>query len=485
MNLKASKKLYMNSPEGPLWKEVIKSEIDSILQNHTWELLDLPPGSKPPEYKWIFKKKMKACGTIGKYKARLVIKGYKQKEGLDYFDTYSPVTRINSIRMVLAIAALQNLEIHQMDVKTAFLNGDLDEKIYMDQPDGFIAPEQEKKVCRLVKSLYGLKQAPKQWHQKFDSVMLANDFKINECDKYVCVKDTENGYIILCLYIDDMLTIGSDDKMVKSTKAMLSTRFDMKYMGLADVILGVKILRTSYGLVLSQSHYVDKILNKFSKDDFGVARTPLDVNLYMSKNKGEGVSQLEYSKVIGSLMYLMSCIRPNIAYTVSKLSRYTSNPNDGHWKGIIRVLRYLRYTHDYGLHYTRYPAVLEGYCDANWISNAKNLKSTSGYVFTLTSATVSWKSSKQKIIARSTMESEFIALDKSGEEVEWLRHFIEDIPRWPKPMSAISIHCDSQSAIGRAHNIMYNGKSRHIRQRHNTIRQLISMGVISVDYVKS
>ena len=275
---------------------------------------------------------MKANGIIDKYKARLVIKGYKQNEVLDYFDIYSPVMRINSIRMVLAIVALRNLEVHQMDVTTAFLNGDLDEEIYMEQPEGFIAPIQEKKVCKLVKSLYGLKQAPKQWHQKFDSVMLTNDFKINECDKCVHVKDTENGYVILCLYVDGMLIIGSDDKIVESTKTV-------KDMRLADVILGFKILRTSDGLVLSQSHYVNKILNKFSKDDSGVARTPLDVNLHMSKNKGESVSQLEYSRVTGSLMYLMSCTRPDIASIVSKLSRYTSNPNNDHRKGIIRVLR--------------------------------------------------------------------------------------------------------------------------------------------------
>ena len=223
-----SYKEAVNSLEGSLWKEAIKSEIDSILQNHTWELVDLPPGSKPLGYKWIFKRKMKTDGTIDKYKARLVIKGYKQKEGLDYFDTYSPVTRITSIRMVLAIAALRNLEIHQMDVKTAFLNGDLDEEIYMEQPEGFVAPGREKKVCKLVKSLYGLKQAPKQWHQKFDSVVLDNGFKINECDKCIYVKNTVNGYVILCLYVDDMLIVGSDDEMIKSTKAMLSTRFDMK-----------------------------------------------------------------------------------------------------------------------------------------------------------------------------------------------------------------------------------------------------------------
>ena len=475
----------VSSSEGPLWKEAIKSEVDSILLNHTWELVDLPPGCKPLGSKWIFKKKMKPDGSIDKYKARLVIKGYKQREGLDYFDTYSPVTRINSIRMILAIAALRNLEIHQMDVKTAFLNGDLDEEIYMEQPEGFIVPGKEKKVCKLVKSLYGLKQAPKKWHEKFDNAMITNGFKINECDKCVYTKETENGYVILCLYVDDMLIVGSNNQMVKSTKNMLNSKFDMKDMGLANVILGIKIIRTEDGFVLSQSHYVDKILEKFNKNDSGYARTPFDNNFHLSKNKGESISQVEYSRVIGSLMYLMSCTRPDIAYTVSKLSRYTSNPSADHWKAITRVLRYLRYTRNYGLHYTQYPAVLEGYTDASWISDIKGSNSTSGYVFTLAGAAVSWKSSKQTVIARSTMESEFIALDKCGEEAEWLRHFLENIPKWEKPVPPICIYCDSQSAIGRAQSNMYNGKSRHIRRRHNTIRQLLSTGVISIDYVKS
>ncbi|OMO62209.1 Zinc finger, CCHC-type [Corchorus capsularis] len=448
----------VESTEGPLWKEAIQSEIDSILQNHTWELVDLPPGCKPLGSKWIFKRKLKPDGSIDKYKARLN----------DYCNP-----------------ALRNLEIHQMDVKTTFLNGDLDEKIYMDQPEGFIAPGKEKKVCKLVKSLYGLKQVPKKWHEKFDYAMITNGFKINECDKCVYTKETENDYVILCLYVDDIRIVGSNDKMIKSTKNMLNSKFDMKDMGLADVILGIKIERTSEGIVLNQSHYVDKILERFNKDDSGVARTPLDTSLHLAKNRGEGISQVEYSRIIGSLMYLMSCTRSDIAYTVSKLSRFTSNPSADHWKAIVRILRYLRYTRDYGLHYTRYPAVLEAYSDANWISDIKDTKSTSGYVFTLAGAVVSWKSSKQTVIARSTMESEFIALDKYGEEAERLRHFLEDIPKWEKPVPLICIHCDSQSAIGRAHNDMYNGKSRHMRRRHNTIKQLLSTGVITIDYVRS
>ncbi len=184
-------------------------------------------------------------------------------------------------------------------------------------------------------------------------------------------------------------------------------------------------------------------------------------------------------------MYVTNCTRPDIAYSINKLSRFTSNPSTDHWKALMRLLRYLRYTMDYGLHYTRYPAVLEGYSDANWISNTKDTKSTSGYVFTIGGATVSWKSSKQTCISRSTMESEFIALDKSAEEVEWLRNFLEDIPCWPRPVPRIMTECAiSQNSVG--HKVgMYNGKSRHIRRRRNTIQQLISSDIVSIDYVKS
>ncbi|KAL0294549.1 UNVERIFIED_CONTAM: Retrovirus-related Pol polyprotein from transposon TNT 1-94 [Sesamum radiatum] len=372
----------LSSPEAPFWKEAINSEIESIMQNHTWELMDLPP-----------------------------------------------VTRITSIRVLIAIAALYDLEIHQMDVKTAFLNGELDEEIYMEQPE---------RVCR-------------SWPRKED----------------------------------DMLIMGSNRDVILTTKRMLTKHFDMKDMGLADVILGIKISKTSDGLALSQSHYIENILKKFKAYDSPPAKTPVDLNLHLAKNKGESEGQIEYSRIIGSLMYIMNCTRPDIAYAVNKLSRFTSNPSKNHWKGLIRVLRYLKYTSNYGLHYTRYPAVLEGYSDANWISDSKDTKSTSGYVFTIGGGAVSWKSSKQTCIARSTMESEFIALDKAGEEAEWLRNFLEDIPCWTKPVPAIMIHCDSQSAIGRAQSGMYNGKSRHIRRRHNTIRQLISSGIISIDYIKS
>ena len=258
----------MLSSDSTSWKEAVNSEIESILSNHTWELVDLPPGNKPLGSKWIFKRKMKDDGTIDKYKARLVVKGFRQKEGLDYFDTYSPVTRITSIRMLIALAAVYGLEIHQMDVKTAFLNGELEEEIYIEQPEGFVVPGKEKKVCKLIKSLYGLKQAPKQWHAKFDQTMLSNGFKINECDKCVYIKDTPNQEVILCLYVDDMLIMSKDIANIKATKRMLASKFDMKDLGVADVILGIKILKTPNGLELSQTHYIQKILRKIQIFEF-------------------------------------------------------------------------------------------------------------------------------------------------------------------------------------------------------------------------
>ena len=473
------------SPEAPLWKEAINSEVESILQNHTWELVDLPPGNKLIGYKWIFKRKFKTDGSIDKYKARLVAKGYRQKEGLDYFDTYSPVSRITSIRMLIAIASLYSMEIHQMDVKTGFLNGELDEEIYMEQPEGFVVEGKETKVCKLVKSIYGLKQAPRQWHEKFDHTMLSHGFKINECDKCVYIKQNTNSCVLVCLYVDDMLIMGNSKDVILSTKRLLNSMFDMKDLGLADVILGIQIKRNNEGYILTQSHYVEKILNKYGQINCKPAVTPFDANCKLKKNNGNAVSQLEYSQIIGSLMYLMNATRPDIAYSVSRLSRYTSNPAKDHWEALIRVLRYLKYTITYGLHFTKYPPVLEGYSDANWISDSTETKSTSGYVFTLGGAAISWKSSKQTCIARSTMESEFIALDKAAEEAEWLRNFLEDIPIWPKPVTTICIHCDSMAAQARAKSNIYNGKSRHIRRRHNTIKQLLSSGVISIQYIKS
>jgi hypothetical protein len=210
--------------------------------------------------KWIFKKKLKSDGSVEKYKARLVAKGYTQKKDFDYFDTYSPVARMTSIRVAIALASIHNLVVHQMDVKIDFLNGDLEEEIYMDQPEGFVVPGKENKVCRLVKSLYGLKQAPKQWHEKFDKVMLLNGYKVNDSDKCIYTKFDDNLCgVIVCLYVDDMLILGTNIDVVNETKHFLSSKFDTKDLGEADLILGIKLTKLKKGYRMSQEHFVEKI----------------------------------------------------------------------------------------------------------------------------------------------------------------------------------------------------------------------------------
>ena len=270
-----------------------------------------------------------------------------------------------------------------MDVKTAFLNGDLDEEVYMEQPEGFVLPGNEHKVCKLTKSLYGLKQAPKQWHEKFDSVILEYGFKHNGADRCIYSKFTENFGVIVCLYVDDMLIIGTNIDGVNDTKAYLSSKFQMKDLGEVDKILGVKVKKHSGGFALCQSHYIEKMLNKFSHLKIKEANTPFDSSIKLIKNDGRAVAQLEYASAIGSLMYATQCTRPDIAFAVSKLSRFTSNPSIDHWKAIGRVLGFLKKTKDLGLQYSKFPAILEGYTDASWISSLGDNKSTTGWVFIL------------------------------------------------------------------------------------------------------
>ncbi|KAK4388858.1 Retrovirus-related Pol polyprotein from transposon TNT 1-94 [Sesamum angolense] len=441
----------MASLEAKQWKEAVKSEMDSIVSNGTW----------------------------------IVAKGFKQKEGIDYFDTYSPVARLTTIRVLIALASVYNLSIHQMDVKTAFLYGELEEEIYMDQPEGFVAHGNERKVCKLVKSLYGLKQAPKQWHEKFDQTILAFGFTVNENDKCIYCKVKGDRIIILCLYVDDILLIGSCIEIITETKSFLKNKFEMKDMGEADVILGIKLIRSTDGIAISQSHYVEKILEKFGYQNSRIAKTPYDSSVALFKNEsGVSVAQLRYSQIIGSLQYLANGTRPDISFSVSKLARYTSCPDKTHWGALDRVLRYLKGTVSLAIHYGRFPAVLEGYSDASWIAKNSGSNGCSGYVFTLGGGAVSWKSAKQTLITRSTFEAELCALDTTGTEAEWLFGLLSQLPIVSQPLAPIAVHCDSQTTIAKVRSRKYNQKTkRHIQVRLKSIRALVSDRVIGIDFV--
>ncbi|RVW59251.1 Retrovirus-related Pol polyprotein from transposon TNT 1-94 [Vitis vinifera] len=427
-------KEVMASRDVAFWKEAINDEMDSIMSNQTWELVDLPPGSKPIGCKWVFRRKYHTDGMIQTFKARLVAKGFKQREGIDYFDTYAPVARTTSIRILFALASIHNLFVHQMDVKTAFLNEDLNEEVYMEQPEGFVLPGNENKVCKLVKSLYGLKQAPKQWHEKFDHAILSNGFRHNNADKCLYSKTCDDYMVIVCLYVDDMLILSDDMRGIIETKRFLSSTFKMKDLGEVDTILGIKVKRNSGGYALNQTHYIEKVVSKFSHLKIKDANTPFDSSIKLEKNDGRSVAQLEYASAIGSLMYAAQCTRADISFAVSKLSRYS---------------------------------------DASWISSVGDNLSTTGWVFTLGGGAVSWGSKKQTCISHSTMEAEFIALAATGKEAEWLRDLMMDIPFTANNVSTVSIHCDSQATLARAYSGVYNGKSRHISIRHEYVTRML------------
>jgi hypothetical protein len=244
------------------------------MSNGTWEVVDRPYGCQPIGCKWIFKKKLRPDGTIERYKTRLMAKGYTQKEGEDLFDTYSPVARLTTVRTLIVVVASYGLIIHQMDVKTTFLNGELDEEIYMDQPEGFITDGQENKVCRLIKSLYGLKQAPKQWHEKFDNTLTATGFAVNEVDTCVYYRYGGGESVMLCLYVDDILIFGSNLNVIEEVKNLLSSNFEMKDLGEADIIPNIKFVREGDGgVTLLQSYYVEKVLSRFGFSDCDPAPT--------------------------------------------------------------------------------------------------------------------------------------------------------------------------------------------------------------------
>jgi hypothetical protein len=282
----------------------------------------------------VFKKKLRSDGTIDKYKTRLVAKGYTQKEGENFFDTYSPVARLTTIRIFLSLAVSHGLLVHQIDVKTAFLNEELEEEIYMTQPDGFVVKDQEDNVCKLMKSLYGLKQAPKQWYEKFDVTLISAGFSVNEANRCVYYRHGGGQGVILCLYVDGIPIFGTSLDVINEVKTFLYQNFDMKDMGDADVILNIKLIKVENGITLTQSHYVEKVLSRFGYKDSKPSPTPYDLSLVLRKNKRIGRDQLRYSQMIGSLIYLASATRPDISFAVSKLSRFTSNPEDDHWRAL-------------------------------------------------------------------------------------------------------------------------------------------------------
>jgi len=388
----------LSGPKANEWIKAMEEEMESMKINQVWDLVDLLSGRRSIGNKWVLKIKHKVDGLIERYKARLVAKGYTQEEGIDFENTFSPVVRITSVRLILAIVAHMDLELYQMDVRTAFLNGELNEEIYMDQPLGFETKGQERKVCKLKRSIYGLKQASRQWNVKFHQAILKDGFTMMEEDHCVYSKCSNNSFIILSLYVDDILIAGNSKEMIDTTKKWLTSNFEMKDMGEASYVLGVKIIRDRAKrlLGLTQETYIKKMLERYHMQDSRPMDTPVDKSLSLSCDmcpktleEKEKMSRVPYASVVGSLMYAMMCTRPNICYAVRLVSRYQSNPGQKHWMVVKRILRYLKGTSNYMLCYQgKKDLRLISFSDVDWGGDVNQSKSTSGCAFLLNDSAI-------------------------------------------------------------------------------------------------
>lgn len=485
----------MSDIDSQKWLGAMKSEMDSMYTNQVWTLVDPPLGIVPIGNKWIFKRKIGLDGKVETYKARLVAKGYKQREGIDYEETFSPVAMTKSIRILLAIAAYHDYEVWQMDVKTAFLNGHLQEELYMDQPEGFISKADKHKVCKLHKSIYGLKQASRSWNIRFDEVVKSFDFIQNMDDQCVYKKVSGSSVVFLILYVDDILIIGNDIGMLSSVKLWLTKSFSMKDLGEASYILGIKIYRDRSQRIigLSQSLYIDKVLKRFHMEQSKKGLLPVRHGLHLSKNmcpktpeEIQQMSKIPYASAIGSLMYAMVCTRPDISYAVGITSRYQSNPGLDHWGAVKCILKYLRRTKDMFLVYGGTSELqVEAFTDSDFASDVDDRKSTSGYVFILNGGVVSWRSFKQSVTADSTTEAEYVAASEAAKEAVWMKKFITELNVVPTIMSPVPLYCDNNGAIAQAKEPRSHQRSKHIDRKFHKIRELISNGDVSILKVAS
>ncbi len=460
------------------WKLAMDDEMDSLSSNRTWDLVPLPKGKRALHNKWVYRLKLEPDGSE-RFKARLVVKGFQQKEGIDFDEIFSPVVKMSTIRMVLSIVAAKDLHLEQLDIKTAFLHGDLEEEIYMKQPEGYVVKGKKDWVCRLQKSLYGLKQAPRQWYLKFDQFMLKNEFQRCNGDHCCYFKGLKSSYIILLLYVDDMLVASANMGEIVKLKKQLSQEFSMKDLGEAKKVLGMRISRDRKlkTLKLSQAEYIDKVLKRFNMDGAKAVSTPLGAHFKLSKQEcpttqddRDEMKYVPYSSAVGSLMYAMVCTRPDIAHAVGVVSRYMSDPGQEHWRAVKWILRYLKGTRDLGLCYGGPDVCLHGFVDSDMAGDIDGRKSTTGYVFTLGSAAVSWVSKLQKIVALSTTEAEYVALTEASKEMVWLQGLMKELGM---EQGDAKLYSDSQSAIHLAKNAAFHSRTKHIDIRYHFIRSLL------------
>ncbi|KIN98729.1 hypothetical protein M404DRAFT_31056 [Pisolithus tinctorius Marx 270] len=475
----------MRCTDADQWYAAMIDKLQTFKSIGLYEEVALPPGRKLIDSKWVYKIKRGPTSEIERYKACLVAKGFTQVHGIDYTEMFAPVTKFATIHILLALAAKYNLEIHQMDVKSAFLNGLLDEEIYLRPPLGF--PPDSNKVWWLLQALYGLKQAPKSWYSRLQTVFESLGFTRSQADHSLFFK-VENGIlIVVAVYIDDKLILSKCCTTIEHVKAQLSQEYEMKDLGEARWILGMEILRDcDKGIIqLSQKRYVKNILECFGMSKGRAVATPIEPNLKLEKLEIPEADTKSYQGALRALMYAMLATRPDLAFTVGMLSHHAACPGHEHTTVLKCIFHYLRCTPDVRLTYKRDSnAHVIRYVDADWAADINNCRSVTGYTFILSGGAVSWSSKKQSSVALSSTEAEYMATCTAMKEAIWIHTLVLELEtvlsHEPTPLLI-----DNQSAISLARNAMFHDRTKHIVIRHHFIREKVDSGEVVVNYVST
>jgi hypothetical protein len=484
-------KQAMMSPDRDKWKGAINDELGAHEKNKTWIIVPMTNDMNIIGSKWVFKIKRDADGNIVKYKARLVAKGFNQQQGIDYQETFAPVLKYKSIRIIIVLSLHFNLRIKQFDVKTAFLNAKVKEDIYVEVPDGMDVADGH--VLKLQQALYGIKQAPREWHAEIDGY-------IRSLGYIPCVKDTclywkktrTNAFILVGLFVDDIAAAfaRNDENEWLNDERLLKSKYELSDLGDMQHILGMRVTRDRQGVTIDQETYLRDKLTLFGFDACKSQQSPA-VKAVISEN-AELLSEQDhrtYQAMVGSLIYASYSTRPDITFATNMVARYMSKPSSDNMIMAKRVLRYLHGTSSHGLHYTSHnqhqggEIVLTGYCDADWGGDLTDRKSTTGYCTFINGNLIDWQSKKQSTVALSSTEAEYMAISEVTKEIMWLRSILAELHI--SVVTPTVIYVDNQSAIKISENDISHARTKHIDIRHHFIRDTINSGVIKLQWIST
>ncbi|RVW98707.1 Copia protein [Vitis vinifera] len=465
------------------WKKAVQDEIDALEKNGTWTITDLPVGKRPVGCKWIFTIKYKADGSVERFKARLVARGFTQSYGIDYQETFAPVAKLNTIRILLSLAVNQDWCLQQLDIKNAFLNGDLEEEDYMEIPPGFEESLAKNQVCKLQKSLYGLKQSPRAWFDRFTKAVLKLGYKQGQADHTLFVKKSHAGKLaILIVYVDDIILSGNDMGELQNLKKYLSEEFEVKDLGNLKYFLGMEVARSRKGIVVSQRKYILDLLKETGMLGYKPIDTPMDSQKKLGIEKeSTPVDRGRYQRLVGRLIYL-SHTRPDIGFAVSAVSQFMHSPTEEHMEAVYRILRYLKMTPGKGLFFRKTEnRDTEVYSDADWAGNIIDRRSTSGYCSFVWGNLVTWRSKKQSVVARSSAEAEYRALAQGICEGIWIKRVLSELGQTSS--SPILMMCDNQAAISIAKNPVHHDRTKHVEIDRHFITEKVTSETVKLNYV--